>query len=229
MKKIYLIIMKGREFKDAMYDGLSKLMKALANPARLEIIEMLSQGEKSVEGIVDATNLTVANASQHLQVLKNNNIVKSRKEGHYVFYSLVSFEFLSLYQHITKFAITEVAALEKVLNRQREDNKASNSVSLDELEKMITNKNVLLMDVRPSTEYESGHITGAVSTPMDELLCCLKDFSKDKEIIAYCRGPFCVLADEAVKVLSENGFKVRRLDEGYPEWKMNRTKDHINN
>jgi rhodanese-related sulfurtransferase/DNA-binding transcriptional ArsR family regulator len=212
--------MKGREFKDAMYDGLAKLMKALANPARLEIIEMLSQGEKSVEGVVEATNLTVANASQHLQVLKNNNIVKSRKEGHYVFYSLINDEILALYQHITKYAVTEIAELEKTLNRQREDNKALNSVSLDELEQMIHNKNVLLMDVRPSEEYELDHIAGAISVPMKELLCCLKDFTKEQEIIAYCRGPFCVLADEAVKVLSENGFKVRRLDEGYPEWKM---------
>ncbi len=212
--------MKGREFKDAMYTGLSKLMKALANPARLEIIEMLSQGEKSVEGIVEATNLTVANASQHLQVLKNNNIVKSRKKGHYVYYSLINSEFLVLYQHITRYAISEIAELEKTLNRQREDNRSGNAVSLEELESMINNKHVLLMDVRPSIEYEFGHITGAVSIPMNELLCCLKDFSKETEIIAYCRGPFCVLADEAVRVLSENGFKVRRLDEGYPEWKM---------
>jgi rhodanese-related sulfurtransferase/predicted transcriptional regulator len=221
--------MKGREFKDAMYDGLAKLMKALANPARLEIIEMLSQGEKSVEGVVAATNLTVANASQHLQVLKNNNIVKSRKEGHYVFYSLINDEFLALYQHITKYAVTEIAELEKTLNRQREDNKALNSVSLDELEQMIHNKNVLLMDVRPSAEYEFDHITGAVSVPMKELLCCLKDFSKEQEIIAYCRGPFCVLADEAVKVLTENGFKVRRLDEGYPEWKMRQLESNNSN
>lgn len=212
--------MKGREFKDAMYDGLAKLMKALANPARLEIIEMLSQGEKSVEGIVEATNLTIANASQHLQVLKNNNIVKSRKEGHYVYYSLVNDEFLALYQHVIKYAVSEIAELEKTLNRQREDYRALNSVTLDELELMINDKNVLLMDVRPPAEYGLGHITGAISVPMDELLCCLKDFSKEKEIIAYCRGPFCVLADEAVKILSENGFKVRRLDEGYPEWKI---------
>jgi rhodanese-related sulfurtransferase len=212
--------MKGRVFKDAMYDGLAKLMKALANPARLEIIEMLSQGEKSVEGVVGSTNLTVANASQHLQVLKNNNIVKSRKEGHYVYYSLVNDEFLSLYQHIIKYAVSEIAELEKTLNRQREDNHALNSVTLDELESMINDKNVLLMDVRPLGEYGLGHISGAISVPIDELLCCLKDFSKNKEIIAYCRGPFCVLADEAVKVLSENGYKVRRLDEGYPEWKM---------
>ncbi|MDF1576247.1 MAG: metalloregulator ArsR/SmtB family transcription factor [Bacteroidales bacterium] len=212
--------MKGREFKDAMYDGLAKLMKALANPARLEIIEMLSQGEKSVEEVVEATNLTVANASQHLQVLKSNNIVKSRREGHYVYYSLVTDDFLALYQHITKFAVSEIAVLEKTMNRQREDNHAANAVSLEELESMIKDRNVLLMDVRPPSEYELGHISGAVSVPMKELLCCLKDFSKEQEIIAYCRGPFCVLADEAVKVLSENGFKVRRLDEGYPEWKI---------
>lgn len=212
--------MKGREFKDAMYDGLAKLLKALANPARLEIIEMLSQGEKSVEGIVQTTNLNFANASQHLQVLKNNNIVKARKEKQYVFYSLVNNEFLSLYQHVARYAVSEIAELERIMNRQRDDNKSLNAVGLDELETMINNENVLLLDVRPSTEYEFGHITGAVSMPMDELLCCLKDFSKDKEIIAYCRGPFCVLADEAVKVLSKQGYKVRRLDEGYPEWKI---------
>lgn len=212
--------MKGREFKDAMYDGLAKLLKALSNPFRLEIIEMLSQGEKSVEAIVQSTNLNFANASQHLQVLKNNNIVKSRKEKQYVFYSLVNDEFLVLYQHVIKYAVTEIAELEKILNRQREDNKALNAVSLDELENMIEDDHVLLLDVRPKIEFEFGHITGAVSIPMNELMTHLKDFSKDKEIIAYCRGPFCVLADEAVKILSEKGYNVRRLDEGYPEWKV---------
>lgn len=212
--------MKGREFKDAMYEGLSKLLKALSNPFRLEIIEMLSQGEKSVDGIVQSTSLTVANASQHLQVLKNNNIVKSRKEKQYVYYSLVNDEFLSLYQHVIKYAVHEIAELEKIMNRQREDNKSLNAVHLDELESMIRNENVLLLDVRPSIEFEFGHITGAISVPMNELMAQLKGISKNKEIIAYCRGPFCVLADEAVKMLSEHGYNVRRLDEGYPEWKM---------
>ena len=212
--------MKGREFKDAMYDGLAKLLKALSNPFRLEIIEMLSQGEKSVEGIVQITNLNFANASQHLQVLKNNNIVKSRKEKQYVYYSLVNNEFLLLYQHITKYAIHEIAELEKIMNRQREDNKSLNAVNLDELETMIGNENVLLLDVRPSIEFEFGHITGAISIPMNELVAQLKDIPFDKEIIAYCRGPFCVLADEAVKLLKEKGYTVRRLDEGYPEWKI---------
>jgi rhodanese-related sulfurtransferase/DNA-binding HxlR family transcriptional regulator len=212
--------MKGREFKDAMYDGLSKVLKALSNPFRLEIIEMLSQGEKSVEGIVQTTSLTIANASQHLQVLKNNNIVKSRKEGHYVYYSVISNDFLSLYQHVIKYAVKEIAELEKIMNRQREDNKSLDAVSLDDLENMIADENVLLLDVRPPLEFEFGHITGAISVPMNELMGQLKSISRDKEIIAYCRGPFCVLADEAVKILSEKGYNVRRLDEGYPEWKM---------
>lgn len=203
-----------------MYNGLSKLLKSLSNPARLEIIEMLSQGEKSVEGIVQTTNLSVANASQHLQVLKNNNIVKSRKEGHYVFYSLISDDVLSVYQHLVRYAVKEIAELEKILNRQREDNKALNAVSIDDLESMIRNENVLLLDVRPSNEFEFGHITGAISVPMNELMKQLKSIKEDKNIIAYCRGPFCVLADEAVKILSEQGYNVRRLDEGYPEWKM---------
>ena len=212
--------MKGREFKDAIYNGLSKMLKALANPLRLEIIEMLSQGEKSVEGVVQVTGMTFANASQHLQVMKNNNIVKARKEGHYVYYSLANDEILGLYQHITKYAVNEIAELEKILNRQREDNKSHNVVDLDELEFMIENKNVLLLDVRPSIEFDFGHITGAISVPVNELIANLKTLSKEKEIIAYCRGPFCVLADEAVKILSEQGYKVRRLNEGYPEWKM---------
>ena len=212
--------MKSREFKNAMYDGLSRLIKALANPNRLEIIEMLSQGEKSVEGVVQSTGLSIANASQHLQVLKSNNIVKARKDGYYVFYSLVNDDFLSLYQHIIKYAVSEIAELEKIMNRQREDNKSHDAVSLDELESMVHGQSVMLLDVRPSSEYESGHITGAMSVPMSELMEKLKELPREKEIVAYCRGPFCVLADEAVKILSEKGYKIRRLDEGYPEWKI---------
>ena len=166
--------MKGRDFKDAMYEGLSKLLKALANPYRLEIVEMLSQGEKSVEAIVQASGMSIANASQHLQVMKNNNILKSRKEGHYIYYSIVNDEFLSLYQHIIKYAVSEIAELERILNRQREDNKSLDAVSLDELERMIEHDNILLLDVLPSLEYEFGHISGAISVPMNELIEQLK-------------------------------------------------------
>jgi rhodanese-related sulfurtransferase/DNA-binding transcriptional ArsR family regulator len=218
--------MKGREFKDAMYDGLARMLKAISNPYRLEIIEMLSQGEKSVEGIVQSTSLTIANASQHLQVLKNNNIVKARKEKQYVYYSLINDDFLSVYQHVIRYGSQEIAELEKIMNRQREDNNSQNAVSLGELEQMIEAGNILLLDVRPPVEYEFGHITGAISVPMNELLANLKEITKGKEIIAYCRGPFCVLADEAVKLLKEQGFQVRRLDEGYPEWKMKQSRSN---
>lgn len=212
--------MDGSEFKGGIYSGLSKLLKALASPNRLEIIEILSQGEKSVEGIVQATGMNIANASQHLQVLKNSNLVKFRKKGHYVYYSLINNEFLILYQQITKYAVREIAELERILSRQREDNRSYNAVSLEELDNMIQSGNVLLLDVRPAIEYELGHITGAVSVPLNELITKLKILSRDKEIIAYCRGPFCVLADEAVKILSGQGYKVRRFDQGYPEWKI---------
>jgi len=221
--------MNGREFKDAMYDGLAKMLKAISNPSRLEIIEMLSQGEKSVEGIVQTTNLTFANASQHLQVLKNNNIVKARKEKQYVYYSLINDDFLSVYQHIIRYGSQEIAELEKIMNRQRQDNNSQQAVNLAELEQMIEAENVLLLDVRPSVEYEFGHITGAISIPMNELMDNLKNIAKDKEIIAYCRGPFCVLADEAVKLLKEQGYHVSRLDEGYPEWKMKQLESNQTN
>jgi rhodanese-related sulfurtransferase/DNA-binding transcriptional ArsR family regulator len=212
--------MIGREFKNAMYDGLAKMLKAISNPYRLEIIEMLSQGEKNVEEIEQTTNLTFANASQHLQVLKHNNIVKARKEKQYVYYSLVNDDFLSVYQHVIRYATQEIAELERIMNRQRKDNNAQDAVSLTELEMMLESNNVLLMDVRPSVEFEFGHITGAISIPMKELIIQLKNISKEREIVAYCRGPFCVLADEAVKLLKEQGYHVRRLDEGYPEWKV---------
>ena len=200
--------------------GLSKMLKAISNPNRLEVIEALSQGEKNVEGIVQATDMTFANASQHLQVMKNNNIVKTRKDGHYVYYSLVSDEFLALHQHITKYAVNEIAELERIVNRQRLANETQHSVSFGELERMIEEQNVLLLDVRPAEEFESGHITGAISIPMDELISSLKDMTYEKEFVAYCRGPFCMLADEAVKLLKEKGYRARRLDGSYPEWKI---------
>lgn len=214
--------MDSHQFKGIIYSGIAKMLKALANPARLEIIEMLSQGEKNVEEVVEATNLTFANASQHLQVLKNNNLVKSRKEGHYAYYSLMNDEVLQLYQFVTKYAVNEIAELEKTLNRQRKNNEALNPVNINDLESLINSEHVVLMDVRPKVEYDMGHIDGAVSAPINNLLSCLKDFSKEKEIIAYCRGPFCVLADEAVRILHQKGFKVRRMHEGYPEWKLTR-------
>ncbi|MFO8053991.1 MAG: metalloregulator ArsR/SmtB family transcription factor [Bacteroidales bacterium] len=216
--------MPDKETKNNLYEGLSKLMKALSNPLRLEIIEMLSQGEKSVEGLVNAMDITFANASQHLQVLKNNNIVKSRKQGRYVYYSIAGNEFLSCYQHLLQYGIREIAELDRILNKQREEHKSSEAVSLEELEEKLQSDDVQLIDVRPHIEYEFGHIPQARSVPVNELLKYLEHLPGNTEIIAYCRGPFCTLSDKAVKALWEKGFKARRLHEGYPEWKLRQRK-----
>ena len=207
-------------YKEEIFEGLSRLFKALSNPGRLEIIELLSQGEKSVEGLVQGTGMSLANTSQHLQLLKNNNIVRSRKEGHYVYSSLISDEFLSLYLRMTKYAVAEIAELESRINRQHDSFVAQDAVQLEELERMLEAGNVLLLDLRPTSEYESGHITGARSIPMEDLLASLRSLTREKEIVAYCRGPFCLLADEAVRILKENGFSARRLEAGYPAWKV---------
>ena len=209
-----------KEYKGLVYGGLSKMLKAISNANRIEVIEILSQGEKSVEGIVQATGMTIANASQHLQVLKINNIVKTRKDGHFVYYSLIGDEFLALHQHITRYALNEIAELEKMVNRQRQVNDSQHSVSFEELEQMIGEQNVLLLDVRPVDEFESGHISGAISIPLDVLVAKLKELTNDKQLVAYCRGPFCMLADEAVKLLNEQGYTAQRLNGSYPEWKI---------
>ena len=211
-------------YKEEIFDGLSRLFKALSNPGRLEIIELLSQGEKSVEGMVQGTGMSVANTSQHLQLLKGNNIVKSRKVGHYVYYSLVSDEFLSLYLQMTKYAVEEIAELERRINRQLEGFVAQDAVGLDELEEMLKAGNVLLLDLRSASEYGSGHIPGACSLPLEELRTSLRTLNREQEIVAYCRGPFCLLADEAVRILKENGYSARRLEAGYPGWKVRQLK-----
>ncbi|MCT4589567.1 MAG: metalloregulator ArsR/SmtB family transcription factor [Carboxylicivirga sp.] len=216
--------MERSEFKISMFEGLARLLKALSNPIRLEILEILSQGENTVESIVGLTNQTVANVSQHLQVLKTNNVVRSRKVGRYVYYSVYDDKLLALYHHITNYGTSEIADLERNLMRQRKESNSLNAVSLSELDIMVAQNNVVLLDVRPYAEYDNDHITGAVSMPVDEILKRLKELSKKSEIVAYCRGPFCVLADEAVSILQKAGYKVRRLDKGYPEWKLQQQK-----
>jgi rhodanese-related sulfurtransferase/predicted transcriptional regulator len=212
--------MNDRLYKNAIFGGVATLMKALANPSRLEILELLSQGEKPVERIVELTGLSVANASQHLQVMKRNNLLRARKSGQYVYYTLASDEVLALYQKMTDYAVHELAELERLLNRQRKEYNTADAVHLEELVDLLENRQAILLDVRPSDEFEAGHIAGALSMPVETLLERLSTLSKEVDIIVYCRGPFCVLADEAVRTLFDVGYKVKRLHEGFPEWKL---------
>jgi len=192
----------------------------MANPHRLEIIELLGQGEKSVEEIALETAMSVANASQHLQVLKAANLVEIRRSKNYIHYRLAHEEIYTAWQTLRKLGLERVAEVEKLVRDFRGMKNSLEAVTLDELLSRMKSKDVILLDVRPDGEYRNGHIPGAINIPPERLEKRLKELKKNKEYIAYCRGPFCVFADEAVNILSKKGFKARRLADGFPDWAL---------
>lgn len=212
--------MEKREFKDKVFGELAKVSNALANPKRLEIIDLLAQGERTVEKISNETGMSIANASQHLQVLKAGNLVEIKRKGNFIIYRLANDKVLLIWQLLRELGTERIAEIEKVVNDFRAKRKGLESVTIKELLEKINRQNVVVIDVRPAEEYESGHISKAISIPIDQLTKKLKDLPKNKEIIAYCRGPFCVFADEAIEILSKKKFKAKRLEEGFPDWKL---------
>jgi rhodanese-related sulfurtransferase/DNA-binding MarR family transcriptional regulator len=212
--------MEKRVFKDKVYSILANMIKAMANPHRLEIIELLGQGEKSVEEIALETAMSVANASQHLQVLKAANLVEIRRSKNYIHYRLSHEEIYTTWQTLRKLGLERVAEVEKLVRDFRGMKNSLEAVTLDELLSRMKSKDVILLDVRPDGEYRNGHIPGAINIPPERLEKRLKELKKNKEYIAYCRGPFCVFADEAVNILSKKGFKARRLADGFPDWAL---------
>lgn len=205
------------------------MIKAMANPRRLEIIDLLGQGEKSVEEIASETNMTIANASQHLQVLKGENLVEIRREKNFIHYRLAHEEIYKSWKNLRELGMERVAEIQKVVNDFRGEKNSLEPINLDELLKRLNSRNIMLLDVRPEQEYNNGHIPKAINIPPDELSSRLKKLPKSKEYIAYCRGPFCVFADEAVILLSKKGFKARRLVEGFPDWKSKGLKVEVVN
>jgi rhodanese-related sulfurtransferase/predicted transcriptional regulator len=212
--------MEKRIFKDKMYSMMASMIKAMANPHRLEIIDLLGQGEKSVEEIAMETNISVANASQHLQVLKTANLVEIRREGNFIHYRLSHEEIYKSWQTMRELGLERMAEMEKLIKDFREKRNTLEGVKIDELLIRLNSKNIVLLDVRPAGEYKNGHIPNAINIPIEELSAKLKKFSKNKEYVAYCRGPFCVFADDAVNLLTKKGFKAKRLNEGFPDWKL---------
>jgi len=213
--------MNKREFKDKVYTELSKIVKAMANPHRLEIIDLLAQGQFSVEQIAKNTGLSIANASQHLQNLKNAKLVKISRNGNFINYSLANESMFSTMISLRELGMTFNAEVEKVINDFRGGQSGDmQAIDVDKLASMLENDEVILLDVRPEEEYNRGHIHKALSIPIEELGNSLKKFPKRKMLVAYCRGPFCVYADEAVAMLTENGYNAIRLDEGFPEWAL---------
>ncbi len=212
--------METREFKDKIYSELARVSKALSNPHRLEIIDFIAQGPASVEKIAKQTNLTVANASQHLQVLKQAKLTDISKKGNYVYYQLSNNLVYEVWKGLLALGASQIAEVEKLIHDFRHSRQALESVTCLELLDKAKINDILILDVRPHEEYEAGHISNALSIPYEQLVQKLKDLPKDKEIIAYCRGPLCVMADEAVDLLKKQGYNARRLNEGFPEWKV---------
>ena len=212
--------MNKREFKTKVYSELSRITKSLANPHRLEIIELLAQGEVSVEQIAEQTNLPIANASQHLQVLKQAQLVEINRQGNFIFYRLSNDNVFQAWKALRDLGVERISAIENVVKEFRKSKFNFQSVTIDELIEKIDSGKVTVIDVRPESEYRQGHIASAVSIPIEGLSKRLKDLQKRTEIIVYCRGPFCVYADEAVAILVQAGFKAKRLAEGFPDWKL---------
>jgi len=212
--------MNKREFKDRVYDELAKITKAMANPHRLEIIELLAQGDYSVEQISLQTNLTIANASQHLQVLKTAQLVEVTRKGNFINYRLANVNVFKAWKGLRDLGIERIASVDRLVKDFRKSKFALEAVTIDELIQKIESGKVMIIDVRPEIEYRKGHIANSISIPIDELPDRLKELPKRTEIIAYCRGPFCVYADEAVALLKSAGYKATRLEEGFPDWKL---------
>jgi rhodanese-related sulfurtransferase len=205
--------------KHQLFEQFANVAKALGHAHRLNLLEFLAQGERSVEALAQAAGLTVANTSQHLQYLRRAGLVTSHKRGLHVFYSLAGEDVIGLLRTLRQTTERHVAEVDRIVSRYFDKRDSLEAVSRTELLARTKQGLVTVLDVRPPEEYQAGHIPGAVNLPLADLKKRLKHLPKGQEIIAYCRGPYCVLAFEAVAALRKKGFNARRLEEGYPEWK----------
>ena len=208
-----------RKFKDRLYGQFALFGKALASPARLELLELLAQGPRTVEALARESSLSMANASQHLQVLRQSGLVESNKQGLFVEYRLAGPDVFELCRALRVVAETRSAELERIVRNHFGDRAESEAVSMQELLKRARKDEVVILDTRPAPEFAAGHIAGAISVPVEELQQRLRKLPKSREYVAYCRGPYCVYADRAVEFLRKHGLRAQRLLEGFPEWK----------
>ncbi len=208
-----------RGFKGDVFGQLARVAKGFAHPRRLELLELLAQGEKPVETLCAEASLGMASASQHLQVLRAAHLVKSRKQGLNVFYRLASDEVFSTLRKLRGVAEAQAPELREVLSDFFQDRQVADEVDRQELLRRQRKGLVVVVDVRPEHEYRKGHIAGALCIPVAELSRRLEELPRGREVVAYCRGPYCVYADDALRLLRKRGRKARRLREGFPEWR----------
>jgi len=208
-----------RAFKEGLYGLYARIGKGLSNPHRLEILELLAQGERTVDSLADEIGLSTANASQHLQALKQAGLVQPRRQGVFIHYSLADPAVFELSRAIRVVADRRLGDLERLVRQEFGDRPDAEAVSFEDLMARLRVGDVVVLDARPANEYAAGHIAGAISVPVDELKRRLRRLPKHKEYVAYCRGPYCVYADRAVELLRRSGRRARRLRGGLPEWR----------
>lgn len=210
--------MKTREFKSTLYKQLAVVTKALSNPHRLEILDLLAQGSFSVEYIAEHANMSVANASQHLQVLKKSGLVDTTRDGKYIYYQLFDERVLETWRALRQLGLSRNHEINELLDDYRKRKDQLYLISSDELMQKLQTNEVFLIDVRPEEEYNLGHIKKADSLPHNQLRERMQELPTDREIVAYCRGPLCLMADEAVSLLKNKGFNAYRLESGFDDW-----------
>jgi rhodanese-related sulfurtransferase/DNA-binding HxlR family transcriptional regulator len=210
--------MGDRAAKDALYDGLAGVARALGSGRRAEIVDVLAQGERSVDEVAGELGQSVANTSQHLQQLLRHGLVRTRREGTRIYYSLASPRVGELWAAVRDVAAEHVTELDQLAAAYLGDRSRLSTVSREELAGRLRDGDVVVLDVRPEPEFRAGHVAGAVSLPAEELTRRLRHLPKDRAVVAYCRGPYCVYADDAVRALTRRGYQAARLEDGYPEW-----------
>ena len=212
--------MAGDNFKHDLFVQFARIGKALSNANRLELLEYIAQGERSVDELAKVSGLTVANTSQHLQQLRQANLVVCRKQGLKVFYSLSGDDVIDLMAVLRKVAGRHVADVDRLINTYLSTKDDLEPLPRQELLERASNGLVTVLDVRPAVEFNAGHVPGAINVPLSELENHLADLNPDLEIVAYCRGPHCILAFDAVARLRKSGRQARRMEDGFPEWKL---------
>jgi rhodanese-related sulfurtransferase len=210
--------MGDRVFKDLLYAQFARLGKALASPARLELLDLLAQGERSVDELAHEASLSVANASAHLQALARAQLIVGRKAGQRVQYRLADASVYRLWSALRDTGTAQLAEIERLVGTYLHDRQALESVSREDLLARLTRGDTVVLDVRPGLEYRQGHIAGARSIPVNELEARLGELDPQRDVVAYCRGKYCVFADEAVALLHARGYRASRYADGFPEW-----------
>ena len=211
--------MPDQRVKGELFDQFARIGKALGSGRRIEILDILANGERTVEALAEQVHLTIANTSRHLQILRDAGLVSSKREGTFIRYGLATHEVFEFWTSLRSLSASRLADVERLVEAYVGSRDGLEPVSRKELYRRLrSGDRLVVLDVRPKDEFDAGHLPGAVSVPLAELERRLKQLPKSRDIVAYCRGPYCALAPEAVRVLTKRGYRARRLEDGFPEW-----------